>query len=45
MIVSIAAVLVLSIPVLGKIVGANFMPPEDSSEFAINLRTPAGLFA
>jgi len=41
-IVSIAAVLVLSIPVLGKIVGANFMPPEDSSEFAINLRTPPG---
>src|SRR5208283_1858161 len=22
--------------------GANFMPPEDSSEFAINLRTPPG---
>ena len=42
MIVSIAAVLVVMIPVLGKIVGANFMPPEDSSEFAINLRTPPG---
>jgi hydrophobic/amphiphilic exporter-1 (mainly G- bacteria), HAE1 family len=41
-IVSIAAALVVMIPVLAKIVGANFMPPEDSSEFAINLRTPPG---
>jgi hydrophobic/amphiphilic exporter-1 (mainly G- bacteria), HAE1 family len=41
-IISIAVALVISIPVLAKIVGANFMPPEDSSEFAINIRTPPG---
>jgi HAE1 family hydrophobic/amphiphilic exporter-1 len=41
-IVSIAGALVVMIPVLAKIVGANFMPAEDSSEFAINLRTPPG---
>jgi HAE1 family hydrophobic/amphiphilic exporter-1 len=41
-IMSIAGALVLMIPALGKIVGANFMPAEDSSEFAINLRTPPG---
>jgi len=41
-IISVAGALVVMIPVLGKAVGANFMPPEDSSEFAINLRTPPG---
>ncbi len=41
-IIAIAGALVVMIPVLGKIVGAAFMPPEDSSEFAINLRTPPG---
>jgi HAE1 family hydrophobic/amphiphilic exporter-1 len=41
-IMAIAGALVVMIPVLGKIVGAAFMPPEDSSEFAINLRTPPG---
>lgn len=41
-IITTAVALVISIPVLGKIVGANFMPPEDSSEFAVNVRTPPG---
>jgi multidrug efflux pump subunit AcrB len=41
-IITTAIALVISIPVLGKIVGANFMPPEDSSEFAVNVRTPPG---
>ena len=42
MIIAVAVALVVMIPVLGMIVGANFMPPEDSSEFAINIRTPPG---
>ncbi|HVN30128.1 MAG TPA: efflux RND transporter permease subunit, partial [Candidatus Binataceae bacterium] len=41
-VLTIAGALVVMIPILGKLVGANFMPPEDSSEFAINLRTPPG---
>ena len=34
--------LMASIPVLGKIVGATFMPDDDSSEFAVNIKTPPG---
>jgi HAE1 family hydrophobic/amphiphilic exporter-1 len=41
-IVTTAVVLVVSIPMIAKVVGANFMPPEDSSEFAVNVRTPPG---
>jgi HAE1 family hydrophobic/amphiphilic exporter-1 len=40
--VTIAIALVISIPVLGKLVGATFMPDDDSSEFAINIKTPPG---
>ncbi len=39
-VVSIA--LVCSIPFLGKIVGATFMPDDDASEFEINIETPPG---
>jgi HAE1 family hydrophobic/amphiphilic exporter-1 len=41
-IVAVSIGLVISIPFLGKIVGATFMPDDDSSEFAVNLRTPPG---
>jgi hydrophobic/amphiphilic exporter-1 (mainly G- bacteria), HAE1 family len=40
--VSISIALVVSIPFLGKLVGATFMPDDDSSEFAINIKTPPG---
>ena len=40
--VAIAVVLVISIPFLGKLVGATFMPDDDSSEFAVSIRTPPG---
>src|SRR5215469_9211987 len=40
--VAISAALVVSIPFLGKLVGATFMPDDDSSEFAVNVRTPPG---
>ncbi len=41
-IVVISLALVISIPFLGKMVGATFMPDDDSSEFAVNVRTPPG---
>ncbi|MDB5107505.1 MAG: transporter [Candidatus Binatus sp.] len=41
-IVVTAIALVISIPFLGKMVGATFMPDDDSSEFAVNVRTPPG---
>ncbi|HEY9158324.1 efflux RND transporter permease subunit [Candidatus Binatus sp.] len=34
--------LVVSIPFLGKLVGATFLPDDDSSEFAVNIRTQPG---
>ncbi|HXW84078.1 MAG TPA: efflux RND transporter permease subunit [Candidatus Binataceae bacterium] len=37
-----AFALVASIPLLARLVGASFMPDDDSSEFAINLQTPPG---
>ena len=40
--VAVAVALVISIPFLGKLVGATFMPDDDSSEFAVNIRTPPG---
>ncbi|HXN87606.1 MAG TPA: efflux RND transporter permease subunit, partial [Candidatus Binataceae bacterium] len=40
--VSISIALVVSIPFLGKLVGATFMPDDDASEFAINIKTPPG---
>lgn len=41
-IVVIAIGLIMSIPTLGRMVGGSFMPDDDSSEFAINVRTPPG---
>jgi HAE1 family hydrophobic/amphiphilic exporter-1 len=41
-IVVVSVALVVSIPFLGKLVGATFMPDDDSSEFAVNVRTPPG---
>jgi HAE1 family hydrophobic/amphiphilic exporter-1 len=41
-IVVVSVALVVSIPFLGKLVGATFMPDDDSSEFAVNIRTPPG---
>jgi|YelNatPaOPRAMG01_1025707.scaffolds.fasta_scaffold01793_18 HAE1 family hydrophobic/amphiphilic exporter-1 len=41
-IVSVAAALVLAVPLLARLVGANFMPNEDNSEFAVNIQTPPG---
>ncbi|HUY26700.1 MAG TPA: efflux RND transporter permease subunit [Candidatus Binataceae bacterium] len=41
-IVAVSIGLVISIPFLGKLVGATFMPDDDSSEFAVNIRTPPG---
>jgi HAE1 family hydrophobic/amphiphilic exporter-1 len=41
-IVGIAVALMISIPVMGKMVGATFMPDDDSGEFAVNVRTPPG---
>ena len=41
-IVAVSIALVLSIPILGKLVGASFMPDDDSGEFAVNIRTPPG---
>ncbi|MFZ0889369.1 MAG: efflux RND transporter permease subunit [Candidatus Binataceae bacterium] len=41
-IVTAALALILSIPVLARIVGGNFLPDDDSSEFAVDLRTPPG---
>jgi hydrophobic/amphiphilic exporter-1 (mainly G- bacteria), HAE1 family len=41
-VIAISVALVLSIPILGKIVGATFMPDDDSSEFEVNIRTPPG---
>ena len=41
-IVVVAVALMVSIPFLGKLVGATFMPDDDSSEFAVNIRTPPG---
>jgi HAE1 family hydrophobic/amphiphilic exporter-1 len=42
LIVALSIALVISIPFLAKIVGATFMPDDDSSEFAVNIRTPPG---
>jgi HAE1 family hydrophobic/amphiphilic exporter-1 len=41
-IVVVSLALMVSIPFLGKMVGATFMPDDDSSEFAVNVRTPPG---
>jgi hydrophobic/amphiphilic exporter-1 (mainly G- bacteria), HAE1 family len=41
-VVAVSIALVAAIPVLGKAVGATFMPDDDSSEFAVNIRTPPG---
>ncbi|HTR61351.1 MAG TPA: efflux RND transporter permease subunit [Candidatus Binataceae bacterium] len=41
-IVTVSIVLVLAIPMLGKMVGATFMPDDDTGEFAINVKTPPG---
>ncbi|MGO9602420.1 MAG: efflux RND transporter permease subunit [Candidatus Binataceae bacterium] len=41
-IVVVSIALVLSIPTLGKMVGASFMPDDDSSEFVVNVKTPPG---
>src|SRR5260370_2724565 len=41
-IVVVSIALVVCIPFLGKLVGATFMPDDDSSEFAVNVRTPPG---
>jgi HAE1 family hydrophobic/amphiphilic exporter-1 len=41
-IVVISIALVMSIPTLGRMVGATFMPDDDTSEFAVNVRTPPG---
>ena len=41
-IIAISVGLVISIPVLGRLVGATFMPDDDTSEFAVNVRTPPG---
>ena len=40
--VAISIALIISIPFLGKLVGATFMPDDDSSEFAVNVQTPPG---
>ncbi|MDO8432663.1 MAG: efflux RND transporter permease subunit [Candidatus Binatus sp.] len=40
--VVISIALMISIPFLGKMVGATFMPDDDSGEFAVNVRTPPG---
>jgi len=37
-----ALALVVSIPFLARAVGATFMSDDDSSEFAVNVRTPPG---
>jgi len=41
-IVTISVALVAAIPVLAKVVGATFMPDDDMSEYAVNIRTPPG---
>jgi hydrophobic/amphiphilic exporter-1 (mainly G- bacteria), HAE1 family len=41
-VVAVSIALVISIPFLGRMVGATFMPDDDSSEFAVNIRTPPG---
>ncbi len=41
-IVVVSIVLVFSIPTLGRMVGATFMPDDDTSEFAVNVKTPPG---
>jgi hydrophobic/amphiphilic exporter-1 (mainly G- bacteria), HAE1 family len=42
MVVATSVALVLSIPTLGRMVGASFMPDDDTSEFAVNIKTPPG---
>ncbi|MFI5352012.1 MAG: efflux RND transporter permease subunit [Candidatus Binatales bacterium] len=41
-VVAAAIALLVSIPALVKIVGGSFMPDDDSSEFAVDIRTPPG---
>ena len=41
-IVAISIALVISIPTLGRMVGATFMPDDDTSEFAVTIKTPPG---
>jgi len=41
-IVAVSIALVVSIPTLGRMVGATFMPDDDTSEFAVNVKTPPG---
>ncbi|HEY6419409.1 MAG TPA: efflux RND transporter permease subunit [Candidatus Binataceae bacterium] len=40
--VAASIALVASIPFLGKVVGATFMPDDDASEFEVNIQTPPG---
>jgi len=41
-IVATAVALVVSIPLVGKLVGGDFMPDDDSSEFAAQIKAPPG---
>ena len=41
-IIALSVALVFSIPTLGRMVGASFMPDDDTSEFAVNIKTPPG---
>ncbi len=41
-VIATSVALVLSIPNLGRMVGASFMPDDDTSEFEVNIRTPPG---
>ncbi len=41
-VVAAAIALLVSIPALVKIVGGSFLPDDDSSEFAVDVRTPPG---
>jgi HAE1 family hydrophobic/amphiphilic exporter-1 len=41
-VIATSVALVLSIPTLGRMVGASFMPDDDTSEFAVNIKTPPG---
>lgn len=41
-IMAIAVGLVVAIPMLGRMVGASFMPEDDRAEFEVNVRLPQG---
>ena len=42
-VVAIAIALVAAIPMLGRMVGASFMPEDDRAEFEVNVRFPQGV--